>query len=103
MGTMTSCQTGIRQSLWMATVWELCEDRRATSEMVAIAAETEAWSAVNNMVLNGDKTKEMVIHFGHTGADTGLELSACPPAKCRPKIPRAGKIISKPALLAISF
>ena len=26
------------------TVWELCEDRTATSEMAAIAAETEAWS-----------------------------------------------------------
>ena len=50
------------------TVWELCEDRGATSEMAALAAETEAWSAVNNMVLNGEKTKEMAIHFGPTGA-----------------------------------
>ena len=56
------------------TVWELCEDRGATSEMAAIAAETEVWSAVNNMVLNGDKTKEMVIHFGRTGADTAPVL-----------------------------
>ena len=37
--------------------------------MAAIAAETEVLSAVNNnMVLNGDKTKEMAIHFGRTGA-----------------------------------
>ena len=56
------------------TVWELCEDRRATSEMVVIAVKTEAWSAVNNMVLNGDKTKEMAIHFGRTGAGTAPVL-----------------------------
>ena len=54
------------------TVWELCEDRGATSEMTAVAAETEAWSAVNNMVLNGDKTKEMANHFGRT--DVGIAL-----------------------------
>ena len=35
--------------------------------------------------------------------ESGLKLSACPPAKCRQKIPQAGKIISKPALLAVSF
>ena len=56
------------------TVWELCEGRGATSEMAAIAAETEAWSAVNNTVLNGDKTKQMAIHFGRTGADIGPVL-----------------------------
>ena len=40
------------------TVWELCEDCGATSETAAIAAETEAWLAVNNMMLNGDKTMQ---------------------------------------------
>ena len=50
------------------TVWELCEDHEDTSELVAIVAETEAWSAGNNMVLNGDKTKKMMIYFGHTDA-----------------------------------
>ena len=62
--SMTSCQNRHHANFVDdTTVWELCEDRGATSEMAAIVAETEAWSAVNNMVLNGDKTKEMGIHF----------------------------------------
>ena len=54
------------------TVWELCEECGATFEMAAIAAETEAFSAFNNMVLNGDKTKEMAIHFGRIDAFIAL-------------------------------
>ena len=60
------------------TVRELCEDLRTTEPplmwRLLQLAETEAWSAVNNMVRNGDKTKEMRIHFGRTGAGSAPVL-----------------------------
>ena len=42
--------------------------------MAAIAVETEVWSAVNSMVLNGNKSKEIVIPFGRTGAGIAPKL-----------------------------
>ena len=46
------------------TVWECCDREGEDSHIQEAAYQTDKWSKQNNMQLNYDKTKEMIIYFG---------------------------------------
>ena len=47
-----------------ATIWESCAYTGADSQMQQAGDQTTEWSEENNMLINTEKTKEMVIYFG---------------------------------------
>jgi len=49
--------------------WDCCDVSAEDSKIQAIAQETAAWSGVNKMQLNVDKTKEMVITFSRSARE----------------------------------
>ncbi len=46
------------------TVWEACNSSGQNSKIQLAADQAVQWSTRNNMILNTDKTKEMLVNFG---------------------------------------
>ena len=48
------------------TIWEACDKKRLNSKIQITANQACTWCQKNNMKINTDKTKEMIIYFSKT-------------------------------------
>jgi hypothetical protein len=51
------------------TVWEACSSHGNDSTLQSAAEQVESWATLNNMELNAEKTKELIISFGRKAPD----------------------------------
>ena len=52
-----------------STAWEVCSPSAVDSQIQQAATEAVEWSDDNLMCVNCDKTKELLVFFGHTPPD----------------------------------